>query len=325
MLDVRRLRVLREVAAQGSFSAAAESLAYTQSAVSQQISALEKEAGARLIDRSARGASLTEAGRALMVHADAILGRLADAEAELEAIVGVRGGRLRISTFATAGATIMPKAITVFRHRHPGVELTLGPVEPDDGIAALRAGDVDIALTVDNPSQPRSDAGDFDFVHLLDDPMYLMVGTDHPLAERPNLCLSDLAEEEWILGSTSRCPDGRILLRACQEAGFEPRIAFHSDDYLAVQGFVASGFGVSLIPDLGLIAVRDDVVVRSLEGAVPYRTVHAATLSGSWTSPAKQAMLDVLSEVSAEFAQVRAATSRVTERAEPQSGALAAG
>ena len=130
MLDVRRLRVLREVAARGSFSAAADALAYTQSAVSQQIAALEREAGTTLVERNARGVRLTDAGRALVEHADAILARLADAEAELEAIAGLRGGRLRLAAFPSAGASIMPEAIARFRERHPAVELTLEPAEP---------------------------------------------------------------------------------------------------------------------------------------------------------------------------------------------------
>src|ERR671917_21708 len=115
MLDVRRMRVLREVAARGSFSAAAEALAYTQSAVSQQIAALEREAGARLVERSARGVRTTEAGRVLVRHTEVILARLADAEAELEAIAGLRGGRVRMASLPSAGATLMPPAIAAFR------------------------------------------------------------------------------------------------------------------------------------------------------------------------------------------------------------------
>src|SRR5215216_1539807 len=151
MLDVRRLRVLREVAARGSFSAAADALAYTQSAVSQQIAALEREAGIRLVDRNARGVRLTDAGRALVDHADAILSRLADAEAELEAIAGLRSGRLRLAAFPSAGSTIMPKAIARFREEHPGVDLTLRPAEPDEVAPLLKAGDCDIALWIDAP------------------------------------------------------------------------------------------------------------------------------------------------------------------------------
>src|ERR671928_895511 len=148
MLDVKRLKVLREVAAHGSFSAAAEALAYTQSAVSQQIAALEREAGTVLVDRSARGVKLTDAGEALVRHADAILARLADAEAELEAINGLRGGRLRLVAFPSAGATLAPEAIARFRDRHPGVELTLEPAEPEPSLAKLRTGAADLVLDI---------------------------------------------------------------------------------------------------------------------------------------------------------------------------------
>src|SRR6478609_11272805 len=130
MLDVRRMRVLREVASRGSFSAAADALDYTQSAISQQVAALEREAGTKLVERGARGIHLTEAGRALVAHADVILARLADAEAELEAIAGLRGGRVRITSFPSAGATLMPIAIARFRERHPGVELSMQLAEP---------------------------------------------------------------------------------------------------------------------------------------------------------------------------------------------------
>src|SRR5690349_20625306 len=173
MLDVKRMRVLREVAAQGSFSAAAESLAYTQSAVSQQIAALERETGTRLVDRSARGVTLSEAGAALVAHADAIISRLADAEAELDAIAGLRGGRLRMTTFATAGATIVPKAIVEFRRRYPDVELTLSPDEPTEIAELLRAGAIDMCLTIETPGQPtrRDDLSDLEIVDLVDDPM----------------------------------------------------------------------------------------------------------------------------------------------------------
>src|SRR5215211_1867879 len=301
MLDVKRLRVLREVAACGSFSAAADSLAYTQSAVSQQIAALEREAGTTLVDRSARGVRLTDAGRALVEHADVILARLADAEAELEAIAGLRGGRVRLAAFPSAGATLMPEAIAAFRDRHPAVELTLEPAEPGPALAKLRAGEVDVALDITVAFRPLPDDG-VDRVHLLDDPMYVVLPEGHPAARKRNLKLEDLAEESWILGTTASCPDASIFLRSCQLAGFEPRIAFNSDDYFAMQGFVAAGVGASFIPDLALISVRDDIVVRSLGPRPPARRIVAATLKDSFRSPAKQAMLDVLVEVSEGFA-----------------------
>jgi DNA-binding transcriptional LysR family regulator len=301
MLDVKRLRVLREVAAHGSFSAAAESLAYTQSAVSQQIAALEREAGTVLVDRSARGVKLTDAGEALVRHADAILARLADAEAELEAIAGLRGGRLRLVAFPSAGATLAPRAVAAFRERHPAVDITLIPGEPDEGLAALKAGETDIALLVETGFETCYDQA-LERTPIMEDPMYVVLPSGHPLAERRRLRLEDLRDESWIMGApTTTCPDSEVLLRACQGARFEPRIAFNSDDYLAIQGFVAAGMGVALIPDLALLAVRDDVVVRSLRTRPPVRHIVAGTLAGGYCSPAKQAMLEILCEVGREF------------------------
>ena len=305
MLDVRRMRVLREVANRGSFSAAADALDYTQSAISQQVAALEREAGTKLVERGARGIHLTEAGRALVAHADVILARLADAEAELEAIAGLRGGRLRLGAFPSAGGTIMPPAIARFRERHPGVELTLTPVEPEDGMDLLRSGDLDISLDIRTSFAANPDDG-IDRVPLLDDPMYVALPRNHPMAAKRTLKLADLAGENWILGSTGSCPDASIFLRSCQTAGFDPRIVFNSDDYFAMQGFVAAGVGASFIPDLALMSVRDDIVVRSLGARPPARHIAAATLKGSYKSPAKQAMIDVLVEIGGEFSRGRA-------------------
>jgi DNA-binding transcriptional LysR family regulator len=300
MLDVKRLRVLREVAARGSFSAAAESLAYTQSAVSQQIAALEREAGTRLVERSARGVRLTEAGRALVRHAEVILARLADAEAELEAIAGLRGGRVRLASFASAGATVVPRAIALFRERYPAVDLSVHPAEPDEALAALKGGEVDIALTIDAEFCAVEDEA-VDLQHLLDDPMYVVLPAGHRYAAKPKIRLEELRDEPWLGGSTTGCPDTMILVRACNAAGFEPRIAFYSDDYLAIQGFVAAGVGVSLIPDLALLAVRDDVAIRSLGARPPMRRIQAMTLRDGYRSPAISAMLDTLAEVGEEF------------------------
>jgi DNA-binding transcriptional LysR family regulator len=304
MLNVGRLRVLKEVAARGSFSAAAEALAYTQSAVSQQVAALERETGMRLVERGARGVHLTEAGRTLVRHADVILARLADAEAELEALAGLRGGHLRLASFPSAAATIAPRAIARFRERHPAVELTLVPAEPDDALAMLRAGEVDVALDIQAHFQDPAGDG-FERTHLLDDPMYVALPAGHALADKRMLKLGDLAGEPWILGSTGFCPDSAIFLRACQSAGFEPRIAFDCDDYPAIQGFVAAGVGAAFIPDLALITVRDDVVIRSLGARAPVRRIFAATLADSYCTPARQAMLDILVEVGTEFSGAR--------------------
>src|SRR3954468_10339628 len=179
MLDVRRLRVLREVAGRGSFSAAADALHFTQSAVSQQIAALEREAGTTLVERNARGVRLTEAGEILVKHADAILTRLADAEAELEAVRGLRGGRLRMGSFQTVGATLMPLAIAIFRQRHPDIELSVKQLEDDESIPMLKAGELDIALTVDETTVADEHSESIDMTFLLEDPMYAVLPLGH--------------------------------------------------------------------------------------------------------------------------------------------------
>jgi DNA-binding transcriptional LysR family regulator len=300
MLDVRRLRVLREVAARGSFSAAADALHFTQSAVSQQIAALEREAGMPLVERNARGVRLTHAGDVLVRHTDVILARLADAEAELEAISTLRGGRVRVASFPSAGATIAPAAIARFRERHPGIEVSLVLAEPPDGAEKLRAGEVDIALLIDTPWECAVDEA-IERVHLLDDPMYVCLPRTHPKAGKVRLRIEDLVGDSWVLGTTGTCPDAAIFLRACERAGFEPRIAFNSDDYLAIQGFVAAGMGVSFIPDLALVTVRDDVVIRELTPRAPERHIVAGVLAGGYRSPATVAMLDILAEVGRGF------------------------
>ena len=303
MLDVRRMRVLREVALRGSFSAAAESLSFTQSAVSQQIAALEREAGAVLVERSARGVRLTEAGEAVVRHADHILGRLSEAEAELEAIAGLRGGRLRLAAFESAAATIMPVAIAEFTKAHPRVELSMTLLEPEESVAALRAGDVDLAVTFGAGKQEDRFGDGVEHLHLLEDPMYLVLPEDHPLARKRGVRLADLADEPWI-GGAPDCECNRLISQACMRFGFDPRIAFETDDYSAVQGFVAAGVGVSLIAELGLRTIRDDIVVRPLGRDTPVRQIFATALTG-YRSPATIAMIDVLREVGVEHASRR--------------------
>src|SRR3954453_10648510 len=177
MLDVRPRRVLREVPVRGSFSAAAEALSFTQSAISQQIAALEREAGCTLVQRNARGIRLTEAGEALVRHANAILARLSEAEAELEAIAGLRGGRLRLASFESAAASLMPLAIAAFRAQHPGVELSLIIAEPEDSARLRRGGESALARGYD--SSIRGEVEGIARRHLLSDPMFLAMPADH--------------------------------------------------------------------------------------------------------------------------------------------------
>src|SRR5690349_13355394 len=296
MLDVRRMRVLREVAVRGSFSAAAEALSFTQSAVSQQIAALEREAGTMLVQRGARGVRLTEAGEALVRHADAILCRLADAEAELEAIAGLKGGRLRMAAFESAGATLMPLAIAQFRERHPAIELSMVLGEPEETEPQLKSGELDLVLGF---GTRMHDEDDVERTFLIEDPMFLVLPRDHPLANKRNLRLADLADEAWI-GGAPDCECNRLIYGACTRAGYTPRMAFETDDYTAMQGFVAAGVGVSLIAELGLTTIRDDIVARDLGRETPVRTIYAAA-AGGYRTPATQAMLDVLGEVAARY------------------------
>jgi DNA-binding transcriptional LysR family regulator len=300
MLDVRQLRVLKEVAEHGSFSAAAAALSYTQPAISQQVAALERQAGAKLVDRTTRGVRLTEAGRALVGHAEAILARLADAEADLAAIRDLRGGQVRLVSFPTGGSSLIPVATAAFRKRHPGVEVSLSVAGMATALERLKAGEVDVALLIEPNFSPQPRDALLERVHLLDDPMFAVLPAGHPLAAKRALKLSDLAGEIWMHDG-SACCDSTVFLRACHDAGFEPRVAFENDDYSAIQGFIAAGVGVALIPQLALQGVRDDVVVRSLGGRAPLRRVVAATLSGGVRSPATEAMLGILLQISTDY------------------------
>ncbi len=298
MLNVGRLRVLREVAHRGSISAAAEALSYTQSAVSQQVAALEAETGLALLERHPRGVSLTAAGQTLVGHAEGILARLTVAEEALEAIAGLRGGRLRMASFPTAGATLMPLAIATFRASHPGVELSLAEGEPQDIAPRLRAGELDLALLFEFAGESLVSERTTR-VELLEDPMFLALPREHRLAARERLRLEDLSEQAWVQTSQSS-PCALHVVRCCHAAGFEPNVAFESDDYQTVQGLVAAGVGVALIPRMALSAVREDIVVRSLDPAPPVRSVIAAAPSGSRLVPAATAMLGILEGVAAD-------------------------
>jgi DNA-binding transcriptional LysR family regulator len=302
MLNVNRLRVLREVAARGSFSGAADALSYTQSAVSQQIAGLEAEAGATLVERRSRGLRLTAAGEALVRHADGILASLEAAEAELAAIAGVRGGRLRMASFPTAGATLMPLAIAGFRASHAGVELSLAEGEPEDTVPRLLAGEFDLALVFEFTGAGAPAPAELERLDLLEDPMHVALPARHPLASRPALELEQLAGEAWVQTS-EHSPCARHVVRACHAAGFEPNVAFESDDYQTVQGLVAAGVGVALIPELALSNVRTDIVIRALAPESPARRVMAVTPAGTRRAPAAAAMLGVLSEVARRHEQ----------------------
>jgi DNA-binding transcriptional LysR family regulator len=300
MLDVRRMKVLREVAAQGSFSAAAEALSFTQSAISQQVAALERETGTKLVERGPRGIRLTQAGEVVVKHADAVLARLSCAEEELQALAGLRGGKLSMSTFQSAGATLLPRAIAAFADRYPEVELGLITAEPEAATQLLRAGELDLAVIYDFDAEGGGLDEALDAVALIEDRYELLLARDHPLADKNRIRMSDLADERWI-NSTGASGCSLIVRRACQQAGFEPRVAFETDEILAIQALVANGMGVSLMPQLALNAVHPGVAVRPLAGEAPMRYVYAARLRDAFRSPATGAMQQLLVDTAEEF------------------------
>ncbi len=296
MLNLGRLRVLSEVLKLASFSAAADALSYTQSAVSQSVARLEAETGAALVLRDRRGVRPTAAGATLAGHAEAIFAQVEAAEADLAAVMGLRGGRLRVASFPSAGATLMPLAVATFRERHPDVALTLAEGEPEEIAPRVRAGEFDLALLFEFSGVRERPQTGLRPVTLLEDPMDVALPADHELAARPALSLADLREEEWVQTSASS-PCARHVVRSCVAAGFEPNVTFESDDYETVQGLVAAGVGVALIPRLALTHVHPGIVVRALAPHSPVRKVVAATVGGPGASPAAKTMIRVLEDV----------------------------
>jgi DNA-binding transcriptional LysR family regulator len=300
MLHVGRLQVLCEVLRRGSFSSAADALSYTQSAVSQAIARLEAETGTTLVIRDRRGVRPTAAGAALVDHADAIFAQIESAEDELAAVLGVRGGRLRVASFPSAGATLMPLAVANFRRGHPDVSLNLAEGEPEEIAPRLCAGEFDLALLFKFPGVGEGlDAG-LRTISLLDDPMYVALPPDHRLAAKRSLRLADLRDEEWVQTSAAS-PCARHVVRLCLGAGFEPKVGFESDDYDTVQGLVAAGVGVALVPRLALTHVHPQIVVRELSPRSPAREVVAATVRGPAAAPAARTMLRILGDVAEDY------------------------
>jgi DNA-binding transcriptional LysR family regulator len=297
MLDVRRLWVLREVARCGSFSGAAEALGYTQPAISRHVALLERETGATLLERRPSGVRLTDAGALLVRHADVILARLRDAEEDLDDLLGLRTGRLHMSTITSAAPTIVPLAVVEFRRRLPEVELSVSMVEPPGVLPKLRAGEVDLSLCNDASCL---EAPDVDGVLLFEEPMRIALPRQHPLAARSRVRLGELATERWMLGTDHACPDAARFIRACHAEGFDPQIAFHNDDYTAVLGFVAAGVGVAPVPEMVARNASRDVRICTVRGVELTRPIVAVTPAGYQSRPAR-AMIEVLEQVAAEW------------------------
>jgi DNA-binding transcriptional LysR family regulator len=272
-MDLELLAVFRQVARHDSFTAAADRLGYTQSAVSRQVSALEEEFGAVLFDRLPRGVRLTEEGRCLLPHAEAVAGQLAAARGDLRALHDLTAGRLRVGAFPTANAGLVPRAAAAFRAEHPAIALSLGEGLTGELAAQLRAGELDLAVVA-----PETDLDGLELRPLIDDPMLVAMHAGHPLSGRRSIRLAELAGDDWIAGSER--PE-ETLIGAAARAGFRPAIRYVIGEWIAKQGLVAAGLGITLMPALAARAVRPDIIVVRLHPDDSWsRSVYLATAAG---------------------------------------------
>ncbi|WP_188195939.1 LysR family transcriptional regulator [Nonomuraea sp. SYSU D8015] len=268
-MDVQRLLIFREIARTGSIASAARSLGWTQPAVSQHLRHLERQAGTPLVLRRPRGVQLTEAGRALLRHADAIATRVEAATADLDALVQLRAGTVRLAAFPSAGATLVPAAMSLLARRHPGLDVRLREAEPPQALGLLAAGDVDVAVTFAHAGEEPPGTGELARVPIGGDPLRLVLPSSHPSAHPSDtpLDLRALAHEKWV-GGCERCT--AHLRQACEAAGFAPDIRHGTDDYVLTQALIARGLAVGLLPQLALDAARDPgVAVRPATGIRP--------------------------------------------------------
>lgn len=291
---VRAIRVLCEVAGHGSFSAAAEALGLTQSAVSQHVAALERQTGLPLVERSTRPLGLTDAGHALVRHGRAINARLDSAEQDLAEIAGRRARRLRFGSFPTALTTFVPGALARLRSRQPGTALTVVDDHLQGLLPRLTDGELDLAVIYDSAAlagSPRFEGGR---VHLFDDTFQAVLPRGHRAAAAGRTVeLTDLAEDVWV-GGRPGSAWFTIVRHSCRAIGFDPRVSLTSDDYRAVQAFVAAGLGVAVIPGLAVVRAPADVEVRQLRVGAPVRRISVAYPDSAYQPPVVREMISIL-------------------------------
>jgi len=292
MLDLRRLRIFAVVAEGGSFTAAASVLFLTQPAVSQQMAILEREVGVPLLVRVPRGIQLTEAGKLLAERTAGLLTEMSEIEDELRRFG--RGTReVALGAFPTAGADLVPLAIREFRQRHPDVRVALTPAHANDVVAQLHSSRIAVGLVWDYDFAPQATDPVFERIELLADPLWVVLPTDHPAAREREIALRDLAEEPWIVRA-HRPPYQQAFEHMCRITGFEPRVAFRTDNYQSIQGLVAAGIGLGLAPRLSMMPRRPDVMAVPVAAPAFSRRIAALAVPGGNRPSIVDDLLDVL-------------------------------
>jgi DNA-binding transcriptional LysR family regulator len=289
-LDPGRLRVLREVALRGTVTAAADALGYTPSAISQQLSALERESGVELLERNGRRLRLTEAGRLLVERTEPVLTALEEARAALEAWQTTVAGELRVAASGSvAGALVIPVAAELMR-RHPQLRVTVGEAEPDQSVVALRLGELDLVVAHEYDHEPLPADEHVVRVELFAEELALAA----PTGRFPSpVGLAELAGEVWV-AEPPRSSCGRALRSACRAAGFEPDVRYTSSETSVVLATVASAGAVSLVPRLGLATRPASVDIVAVREAPPRRVVFAAHRPANPVRPSVARMLELL-------------------------------
>ncbi|MFC7246628.1 LysR family transcriptional regulator [Catellatospora aurea] len=294
MLDVRRLRLLRDLARLGTIAAVAEAHTYSPSAVSQQLAVLQREAGVPLTERTGRGVTLTPAGAALVRHTETVLAALEAAAATLAAARTGLHGTVRIGAFPTAVRTVLPAALVALARDHPALDLMVTELDPVAMPDALRERRLDVALLHDYDLAPVVPDPTVDSLPLLDETVYLAVPADFPVAADPVHAARDA---DWIVGTPGTLCH-TVAVRICQAAGYPPRARHHADDFTAVLALVAAGLGVALVPQLG--AVQPPPGVRLVPLASRRRT-RIAYRRGSGDHPAVAACVTAIRTATTEF------------------------
>jgi DNA-binding transcriptional LysR family regulator len=301
MFNVNRLRILREIAQRGSVTGAAAALYMTPSAVSQQMAVLGRETGVELIERHGRGVRLTHAGQVLVEHTEDVLAALESAEADLSAIREGVAGTLRVCAFPTAARALMVPAISLLRDRHPQLIVTMVDLEPDESLPMLKARELDVVLSYEHDHTPERPDPGVERRTLVTERLRLALPKNHPLVGR-RAGMRELSGENWVVARDA-APFLDAVERLANEAGYEPRIDIHSNDYQVILAAVEAGLGVTLAPPTALFAQYPGLHLQPLEGLEVHRRITAAIRRGSGESPAIAAALAALGDVATELAE----------------------